>query len=193
MALAPTANDITVRAVLAKFETGFPTLANAVENGEFALWVGSGISRQAPNLGDLIERAFDFIRERAIIPETAANYLPALEEALGLAEVDHASVQEQYEQPLAAWPEHDEIIHKLWNSYSRVLDIRVAGEGHGHAHIGFGDNLPALLVKNTDALQSLVPASHPELQPAGRRGQRLDAPARRCLRYLHGQPRSGGF
>jgi hypothetical protein len=88
MALIPTANEITVREVLAKFEAEFAPVADAVENGEFALWVGSGISRQAPNLGNLIERAFDYIRERAIDPSTAAAYMPALEEALGLAEVE---------------------------------------------------------------------------------------------------------
>src|SRR4051794_19751708 len=103
-------------------------MAHAVENGEVALWVGSGISRQAPNLGNLIERAFDYIRERAIDPATAAAYRPALEEALELAEVETANVQAQYVQPLRAWPEHDAIIKRLWTKYSRVLDIRIAGK-----------------------------------------------------------------
>ncbi len=127
MAVSPTANEITVREVLAKFEAELALVADAVENGEFALWVGSGISRQAPNLGNLIERAFDYIRERAIDPATTAAYMPALEEALGLAEVEPACVQAQYGRPLGAWPEHDAIIERLWNKYSRVLDIRVAG------------------------------------------------------------------
>lgn len=127
MALAPTANQISVREVLAKFNAEFAAMAHAVENGEFALWVGSGISRQAPNLGNLIEQAFDYIRERAVHPATAAAYLPALEEALGLAEIDPATVQAQYPQPLAAWPEHDAVISRLWTKYSRVLDIRVPG------------------------------------------------------------------
>jgi hypothetical protein len=123
----PTANEITVRGVLELFEAGFAPVADAVENGEFALWVGSGISRQAPNLGNLIERAFNYIRERAIDPATAAAYLPALEEALGLAEVEIARVRAQYGQPLAVWPERDAIISRLWTKYSRVLDIRIAG------------------------------------------------------------------
>lgn len=127
MPLTRTANEITVREVLAKFEAEFAPVADAVENGEFALWVGSGISRQAPNLGNLIEQAFDHIRERAIDPATAAAYMPALEEALGLAEVEPALVQAQYGQPLAVWPEHDAIIERLWTKYSRVLDIRIAG------------------------------------------------------------------
>lgn len=127
MAATLTANEITVREVLAKFETEFTPVADAVENGEFALWVGSGISRQAPNLGNLIERAFDYIRERAIDPTTATAYMPALEEALGLAEVEPAQVQAHYGQPLSGWPEHDAIIDRLWNKYSRVLDIRITG------------------------------------------------------------------
>jgi len=125
--LGPTANQISVREVLTKFNADFAQVAHAVENGEFALWVGSGISRQAPSLGNLIERAFDYLRERAIDPATATTYLPALEEALSLAELAPADVQAQYTQSLAAWPEHDAIIERLWTKYSRVLDIRVPG------------------------------------------------------------------
>ena len=45
MVLARTAKEITVREVLAKFEAEFASVADAVENGEFALWVGSEVSR----------------------------------------------------------------------------------------------------------------------------------------------------
>lgn len=127
MAFVPTAGEIAVREVLAKFDAEFAQVAVAIENGEFALWVGSGISRQAPNLGNLIERAFDYIRERAIAADTSTAYLPALEEVLGLAEVDPAEVQAQYARSLALWPQREEIIDRLWNKYSRVLDIRIAG------------------------------------------------------------------
>lgn len=122
-----TADQISVREVLDKFDVEFAPVAQAVENGEFALWIGSGISRQAPNLGDLIERAFNYIRERAIDPATAAAYLPGLEEALQLAEIDPSTVHGNYAQPLASWPEHDAIINRLWTKYSRVLDIRIPG------------------------------------------------------------------
>lgn len=128
MLLVPTATQISVREVLAKFEADFAPVARAVENGEFALWVGSGISRRAPNLGDLIARAFEFIRVRAIDPATAVDYMPALEEALDLAGIEPAGVQAQFHQPLAAWPERDALINKLWTDYSRVLDIRIPGE-----------------------------------------------------------------
>ena len=53
--VARTASDIAAREVLEKFEDKFAAVANAIENGEFAFWVGSGISRQAPDLGMLVE------------------------------------------------------------------------------------------------------------------------------------------
>jgi hypothetical protein len=127
VALAPTATQITVREVLARFDADFAPVARAVENGEFALWVGSGISRQAPNLGTLIERAFDYLRERAIAPTTTGAYMPALEEALALAEVDPATVQTRLGQPLVTWPEHDAIIDKLWNKYSALCSNHHSG------------------------------------------------------------------
>ena len=125
MALAPTADEISVREVLAAYEADFATMARAVANGEFALWVGSGISRNGPNLGDLMERALDFLRVRAIQPATTDVYCPAFEQTLRLADVDPADLSPQFAMPLATWPERDAIIDKLWNNYSRVLDIRV--------------------------------------------------------------------
>lgn len=132
MAAAPTATDVTVREVLEKLETEFAPTAEAVANGEFALWVGSGISRQAPDLGNLIERAFDCLREKAISPGTDAAYIPALEEALRLADIDPSTVEEQYGTPLKNWLEHKTIIERLWDKYARVLDIRIAGTAADH-------------------------------------------------------------
>ena len=128
MAMAPTADQISVREVLAKYEADFAAMARAVENGEFALWVGSGISRGGPNLGDLLERALEFLRIRAIQAATADIYRPAFEDALRLADVEPADLSGQFATPLADWPEHNAIIDKLWNNYSRVLNIRIKGE-----------------------------------------------------------------
>ena len=128
MALAPTADRISVREVLAKFEAEFATVAQAVENAEFALWVGSGISRNAPRLGDVIEQALEFLRARAVQPATADIYRPALEEALTLAEMDLADLSSQFLTPFVDWPQRNAIIDKLWNNYSRVLDIRIRDE-----------------------------------------------------------------
>ena len=103
-------------------------MAHAVENGEFALWVGSGISRNGPNLGDLMERALNFLRVRAIRAATADIYSPAFEQALKLANVEPTDLSGQFATPLADWPERKPIIDKLRNNYSRVLDIRIKDE-----------------------------------------------------------------
>ena len=126
--LTRTADQISVREVLAKFEAEFATVAQAVENGEFALWVGSGISRNAPDLGDLIERALEFLRVRAIQPATAHIYRPALEDALRLADLDPGDLRSRFGTPFVDWPERSAIIEKLWKNYSRVLDIRIRNE-----------------------------------------------------------------
>ncbi|UIJ47122.1 SIR2 family protein [Sphingomonas cannabina] len=130
MALAPTATQITVREVIARFEADFAAVARAIENGEFALWVGSGISRRAPDLGILIARAIEYLRVRAVEPATAATYLPALREAVELGGQDPAALEHRFTEPFATWPERGAIIDGAWNNYSRVLDIRVPGQAN---------------------------------------------------------------
>lgn len=127
MALAPTATDISVREVLAKFDGEFSAVAHAIEDGAFALWVGSGISRRSPNLGRLIERALEYMRRRAIDAATSDAYLPALRQAIQLGEADPDALAHRFATPYTAWPEAETITGVLWNKYSRVLDIRIAG------------------------------------------------------------------
>jgi hypothetical protein len=143
VALVPTANEISVREVLAKFEAAFATDANSVENGEFALWVGSGISRQAPNLGNLIERAFDYIRKRAIDPATAPAYLPALEEANLTTTTAVTSNSSDIVSAHGACLSHDDRLAEallaaaaaeddplwrmpLWRPYRKMIDSKIA-------------------------------------------------------------------
>jgi hypothetical protein len=126
--VAPDATNISVREVLAKLDTEFASVAQAAENGEFALWVGSGISRQAPNLGDLIERAFEFLRQKAIDPPTQAAFTLALDEAVTLAGLNPANLRPQYANPFATWAEMGQIVKALWDQYSDLLDIRILGE-----------------------------------------------------------------
>ena len=125
MGLAPSATNISVRQVLARLDDDFASTAKAVDNGEFALWVGSGISRKAPNLGALIAAAMEYIRVRAIDPATEAEFMPALDEALQLANKNRAEVGADLYIPFDRWALRKPIIDTLWNSYSRVLDIRV--------------------------------------------------------------------
>jgi hypothetical protein len=91
------------REMVEKFEGRLAVVANAKENAEFAFWIGSGISRQTPNIDILVERAVDYKRERAVNPATAAADMAALEGSPTLAEVKPAKVQPQFTQPRANW------------------------------------------------------------------------------------------
>jgi hypothetical protein len=124
----PTADEITVHEVLDKLDGEFSRVAEAVANGEFALWIGSGISRKAPSLGGLIDLAIDYLRVRALDAGTKDRFLPALQEALEVAEVDPATMVGHFTTPFKDWPNYEAIRNRLWNKYSRLLDVRVEGE-----------------------------------------------------------------
>ena len=124
------AAQISVRDVLASLETEFSSIAAAIANGEFAFWVGSGISGRAPSLGGLIERAIEFIRQKAISPSTAIAFTAALERVLSLARQDANGLRNLFDQPFDAWPQKKAIVDELWNQYSELLDIRIANEAN---------------------------------------------------------------
>lgn len=128
MASAPDATSISVRQVLGLLRSDFAPMAAALENGEFALWIGAGLSRNAPSLGHLLHRAVEAIRQRAVDPSTSAAFEPALLQILTLAGKTEADCRPHFAEPFDSWPLHDEIIDGLWNRYSRVLDIRVQGQ-----------------------------------------------------------------
>lgn len=121
------ATTMSMLDVLQKFDAEFAEVATAFENGEFALWVGSGISRGAPSLGKLIARAMEFLRTGAVDPDTADDFSPALDEALSIAEADPADVAPHLAIPFDSWPKtlRDAVINRLWNKYSELLDVRV--------------------------------------------------------------------
>lgn len=125
------ATSATVLDMLGKLDGDFATMADAFFEGEFALWLGSGISfDRAPSLGDIIGRAIEFLRARAIDPVTQAKFEPAFNEALKLSEIDLVRVNPHLAATFAAWPQdiRDDIINILWNKYSELLDIRIPSE-----------------------------------------------------------------
>ncbi len=53
----------TVPAVLERFDTTFSQFAAAFEDGQYVLWLGSGISRdRVPNVYALLERVIESLR-----------------------------------------------------------------------------------------------------------------------------------
>ena len=129
MAVAPVdATTISVLDTLHKLDDDFGAMAVAFENGEFALWVGSGISRKAPNLGVLVTRAIEFLRQMAVDATTSVKFRPALTRALRLAGVEIADVEPHIKENFPGWPNYLQIRDALSNKYSELLDVRVPGE-----------------------------------------------------------------
>lgn len=124
----PNATTISVLETLHKLDGDFGAMAAAFENGEFALWVGSGISRQAPSLGDLVTRAIEFLRQGTADAATSVIFKPALTRALKLADVEIADVEPHLGEPFPQWPNYVQIRDALWNKYSDLLDVRLPGE-----------------------------------------------------------------
>jgi hypothetical protein len=130
MTSTATATSVSVLETLHKLDGEFGAMAIAIENGEFALWVGSGISRKAPSLGGIIVRAIEYLRQRAIDPATKATFEPAFIAALKMSEIDVGVAEPYFQDPIGAWPDaiQAKIVKVLWNKYSKLLDIRIKHE-----------------------------------------------------------------
>lgn len=128
MTAEPTATTITVAETLSKLNGEFEAVAQAVETGEFALWVGSGISRHAPDLGALISRALESLRQSAMSADAPPEFVAALKEAITIAKVPWDNVAPYLPSQFKSWPEASKITGELWERYSELLDIRIPGK-----------------------------------------------------------------
>lgn len=128
MADERTADEIAVIEVIERFEQDFATFFRAVENGEFAFWIGSGISRKAPNLEDLLRKAAEFLREKALTEGGQGKFSTALREFLEIAECEANLLDDCIQDPYSQWPDQEAITKRLRNKYSEILDLRIPDE-----------------------------------------------------------------
>lgn len=128
MANEQAACEISVIEVLERFEQDFAAFSSAVENGEFAFWIGSGISRNAPSLGRLLSKAAEFLREKALAEGGDGKFSSTMRELLRIAEFDPTLLDDNIQEDFSRWCDQETIINRLWNKYSEVLDLRVPDE-----------------------------------------------------------------
>ncbi|QEH81576.1 hypothetical protein EIK56_27210 [Sphingomonas sp. C8-2] len=129
------ADNATVADVLAQFDGPFASMAAAFGNAAFALWVGSGISfGRAPSLGDLILRGLEFLRMKAQDPATRDAFEPAFRNALQLSQRPIGPAEPHFATPIAEWPEdiRKPIVDELWNRYSQLLNLPIAGQAEDY-------------------------------------------------------------
>ena len=119
----------TTTEVLASFDTNFTEVASAVAQGEYLLWLGSGISRSVvPDVGALLTQLLRFLQERIDTSDEDCRFTKAVNDIFDVPPIPH-DVRDAIDlaEPVEAWP-MDDLIPRLLPHYSAVLDVRVADE-----------------------------------------------------------------
>jgi hypothetical protein len=125
----PTAATRTVLQTLELLDGPFAAFAASFGKGEYALWLGSAISRErVAALNGVLGRLIEFLRTR-IAPGGGCPYRTSLNEILALANPsDEETARMIFTDDSATWPDLPVILRRLSEKYSHVLDITVAGQ-----------------------------------------------------------------
>lgn len=122
-----TASTIKIAETLDLLDGPQRSFFEGFQAGQYALWLGSGISRdRVVGLDGVLSKLLENLRLRI----TGANceHHRAFDSILGLADLSAADrAQVDLTQPVRSWPIHDTLISRLWNKYSKVLGIEVQG------------------------------------------------------------------
>jgi hypothetical protein len=120
----------TVSAVLERFGSSFSEFAAAFHEGQYVLWLGSGISRErVPNVYELLERVVEHLRSHIIDGDTDCVYRTALVEVLRLVGLNREDLESiDFSIAVKDWPMKDRIVSALVTNYSKVLDVLVGDD-----------------------------------------------------------------
>lgn len=134
----------TVPAVLERFDSTFSDFAAAFNEGQYVLWLGSGISRErVPNVSALLERVVEHLRENVVEQDAGCAYRTALNEVLRLAGLNRGELESiDFSTSVDVWPLGERIISALVTNYSRVLDVPVGDESPDDYLVWAGLDVP---------------------------------------------------
>lgn len=123
----PTASTISIAETIDLLDSEFRSFSVGFQAGLYALWLGSGISRErVVGLDGVLAKLLENLRLR--ITGADCEHHRAFDKILGLADLSPAEKDQiKLTQPVASWPIHDELINRLWNKYSKVLGTEVQG------------------------------------------------------------------
>jgi hypothetical protein len=126
----PTASSITVAETLELLEGRFAAMADGIADNRYAVWLGSGISKQRfPDVGEIIRRVLSFLHAQGEEEEFDGPHRVALNEALDIANLPQRERDAiDLTQPPEQWPNLAEVESRLWDNYSQLFDIRVEGK-----------------------------------------------------------------
>lgn len=120
----------TVQAVLERFDIAFSDFTAAFNEGQYVLWLGSGISRErVPNVYELLERVLEHLRSNIVDSDVNCAYRTALVEVLRLASLGDKDFDKiDFSIAVDQWSMRERIVSTLVTSYSRVLDVLVGDD-----------------------------------------------------------------
>ena len=120
----------TTSEVLDVLDSEFPDFAAAVARGEYVLWLGSGLSRSVvPDVKSLLRKILSFLQRRIDPKNEDCAFRQALLEILAIAGNSvEAEKALDIKEPIEQWVSANDLVNRLTDKYSTVLDVSVEGE-----------------------------------------------------------------
>lgn len=127
---ATDAATISVAQVLDLLDGPFRSFATGLYRQRYALWLGSGISRdRVPGLPELVLRVVEHLRSRADFTNESCAFARAFWASLHLASLSPLEKPGiDPSSPVESWAIADVISTRLTGAYADLLNIRVEGE-----------------------------------------------------------------
>jgi hypothetical protein len=134
----------TVQAVLGRFESAFSDFTAAFNEGQYVLWLGSGISRgRVPNVYALLVSVLEHLRSNIVDCDTDCAYRTALGEVLRLAGLGREEMESiDFSIVVDEWSLRERIVSTLVTNYSRVLDVLVGDDNPDDYLVWTGLDVP---------------------------------------------------
>lgn len=120
----------TVPAVLERFGSNFSDFTAAFDEGQYVLWLGSGISRdRVPDVYNLLERVLEHLRSNINDVDSECAYRTALNEVLRLVGLKRDELKSiDVSIAVEDWPLLERIVSTLVTKYSQVLEVTVGDD-----------------------------------------------------------------
>lgn len=124
----PTAKTITIAETIDLLDGPLSSFSEGFQAGLYALWLGSGISRErVVGLDGVLAKLLENLRLR--ITGADCEHHRAFNRILGFAELSADEMAHiDLNQTVASWPIHAVLIDRLWDKYSKVLGTEVQGQ-----------------------------------------------------------------
>ncbi|MBJ6986274.1 SIR2 family protein [Devosia sp. MC521] len=126
----PTAWEISVVETLALLDGDFKPTADALTEGGYALWLGSGISMgKVPKLQTIAEKVLRHLHQKCDPDDPNCRFANALTDVLGVAALsDDEWAKVDLAQPLDTWLDVSSVTTRLVNQYASMMDQAPSGE-----------------------------------------------------------------